>query len=293
MRVTASSALFFRVVVPRHARCPRRAAVAARLDHGRSRALHEAAHHVLAGRVGRRVEGRHQLVGGVERQRGQPREPLPAGFDVEPRLVGQHEQGALGRVADDLAVHELGVAGDDVREDGIVDRGGGPGGVVDLALEAVADARDRVAVDGVDAARRRSSGSSSACPVLSELIAEVDPSVSTDVRSLTMAFSPASSLAPAERITWSTVGSAVGIAAMASAMAVMNRVSADWPLEQAEREHHDHRPEGRRADPQRHGVQLLGQRRLLLGRPPPASRRSCRPRRRRPGPSRAWCRCRA
>jgi hypothetical protein len=42
-----------------------------------------------------------------------------------------------------------------------------------------------------------------------------------------MAFSPASSFAPADRITCSTVGSAVGIAAMASAIAVMNRVSAD------------------------------------------------------------------
>ena len=46
-----------------------------------------------------------------------------------------------------------------------------------------------------------------------------------------MAFWPASSLAPAERITCSTVGSAVGIAAMASAIAVMNRVSADSPLD--------------------------------------------------------------
>ena len=46
-----------------------------------------------------------------------------------------------------------------------------------------------------------------------------------------MAFSAASCLAPAERITWSTVGSAVGMAAMARAMAVMNRLSALWPRE--------------------------------------------------------------
>ena len=46
-----------------------------------------------------------------------------------------------------------------------------------------------------------------------------------------MAFSPASSLAPTERITWRTVGSAVGIAAIARAIAVMNRVSADSPRE--------------------------------------------------------------
>ena len=66
-------------------------------------------------------------------------------------------------------------------------------------------------------------------PVLSELIADVDPSVSTDTSSLTIAFSPASSFAPAERITCRTVGSAVGIAAMASAIAVMNSASADCP----------------------------------------------------------------
>ena len=62
-------------------------------------------------------------------------------------------------------------------------------------------------------------------------MAEVEPSVSTETRSLTIAFSAASCLAPAERITWSTVGSAVGMAAMARAMAVMNRLSALWPRE--------------------------------------------------------------
>ena len=46
-----------------------------------------------------------------------------------------------------------------------------------------------------------------------------------------MAFWPASSLAPADRITWSTVGSAVGMAAIARATAAMNRLLADWPLE--------------------------------------------------------------
>ena len=102
-------------------------------------------------------------------------------------------------------------------------------------------------------------------PVLSELIADVDPSVSTDTRSLTMAFSPASSFAPAERITCRTVGSAVGIAAIASAIAVMNRVSADCPRDRPEREHHDHRRQRGRADPQGQRVQLLGQRRLFLG----------------------------
>ena len=46
-----------------------------------------------------------------------------------------------------------------------------------------------------------------------------------------MAFSPASSLAPPERITCRTVGSAVGIAAIANAIAVMNNVSAGTSLD--------------------------------------------------------------
>ena len=66
-------------------------------------------------------------------------------------------------------------------------------------------------------------------PVLSELIADVDPSVSTDERSLTMAWHLARSIAPMDRITWDTVDSASGIAAMARAMAVTNSASHAWP----------------------------------------------------------------
>lgn len=66
-------------------------------------------------------------------------------------------------------------------------------------------------------------------PVLSELIAEVKPSVSTDGSSLTIAFRPARFRLPTERITWVTVGSASGIAAMASETAAMNNVSQAWP----------------------------------------------------------------
>ena len=61
-------------------------------------------------------------------------------------------------------------------------------------------------------------------PVLSELIADVKPSVSTDGRSFTIAFSFASSTLPSERTTWTTIGSASGIAAIASATAVLKSV---------------------------------------------------------------------
>ena len=66
-------------------------------------------------------------------------------------------------------------------------------------------------------------------PVLSELIADVNPSVSTDGRSFTIAFSFASSTLPSERTTWTTIGSASGIAAIASATAVLKSVVHDCP----------------------------------------------------------------
>ena len=66
-------------------------------------------------------------------------------------------------------------------------------------------------------------------PVLSELIAEVNPSVSTDGKSLTIAFSFASSTLPRERTTCTTIGRASGIAAIASATAVLNSIDHDCP----------------------------------------------------------------
>ena len=62
-------------------------------------------------------------------------------------------------------------------------------------------------------------------PVLSELIAEVNPSVSTDGSSFTIAFRFARSTLPSDRITWVTVGSASGIAAIASDTALTNSAS--------------------------------------------------------------------
>ena len=66
-------------------------------------------------------------------------------------------------------------------------------------------------------------------PVLSELIAEVKPSVSTEDRSLTIALRLAKSTLPSDRIVCDTVGSASGMAAMASETALVNNASQAWP----------------------------------------------------------------
>ena len=66
-------------------------------------------------------------------------------------------------------------------------------------------------------------------PVLSELIAEVNPSVSTEGRSFTMALRLARSTPPIDRIVCDTVGSASGMAAMASVTALTNSASQARP----------------------------------------------------------------
>ena len=66
-------------------------------------------------------------------------------------------------------------------------------------------------------------------PVLSELIAEVNPSVSTEGRSFTIALRLARSTPPSDKMVCVTVGSASGIAAMASETALTNSASQAWP----------------------------------------------------------------
>ena len=66
-------------------------------------------------------------------------------------------------------------------------------------------------------------------PVLSELMAEVNPRVSTDGRSFTIALRLARSTPPMERIICATVGRASGMAAMASEIAAVNRSSQARP----------------------------------------------------------------
>ena len=61
-------------------------------------------------------------------------------------------------------------------------------------------------------------------PVLSELIADVEPSVSVERSRFTIAFARARSCVPIERIVVTTAGSPVGMAAMANAIAAVNTV---------------------------------------------------------------------
>ena len=63
-------------------------------------ALDVAAHDRAAVVGGHLVEGRHELVVGVERHLGDPRQRRAGLVDVEPALRAQHDQRALGRVAD-------------------------------------------------------------------------------------------------------------------------------------------------------------------------------------------------
>src|SRR6476619_6678445 len=59
-------------------------------------------------------------------------------------------------------------------------------------------------------------------PVLSEQIADVEPSVSVERRRFMIAFAFASDVVPIARIAVTTAGSPVGIAAMAKAIAARN-----------------------------------------------------------------------
>ena len=66
-------------------------------------------------------------------------------------------------------------------------------------------------------------------PVLSELIADVDPSVSAERSRFTIAFASASIRVPSERMAVTTAGSPVGIAEMANAMAAVKTTSKSLP----------------------------------------------------------------
>ena len=66
-------------------------------------------------------------------------------------------------------------------------------------------------------------------PVLSELSADVEPSVSTDRRRFMMAPASASNWDPLDRMAVTTAGRAVGMAATANATALRNS-SSSWTL---------------------------------------------------------------
>ena len=103
------------------------------------------------------LEGGHVLVGRVERHLRQARVLGPGQLGVGAELGGEHDQGRLGRVADDLAVvGHRGVAGQRQGERERAEVGyGAPGRGPHLALLAVAATLDRVPVAGEEELRRR------------------------------------------------------------------------------------------------------------------------------------------
>ena len=80
------------------------------------RALDEAANHVWPALVLHAMEGRHELVGGVEGQRRDARILLAGGHRVDAALGRQHHQSALGRIAYQRAVLRHRVRGERHRQ---------------------------------------------------------------------------------------------------------------------------------------------------------------------------------
>ena len=97
-------------------------------------------------RVLHRVERGHHLVGRVERERRDPRVLLPGERRIDAALGGQHDQGAFGRIADELAAADLGVGAQGHRKQVLLERDLRlAAGVGDLAGRLVAVAADRIA----------------------------------------------------------------------------------------------------------------------------------------------------
>ena len=85
-------------------------------------------------------------------------------------------------------------------------------------------------------------------PVLSEQIADTDPSVSTDGSRLTIAFCYASTLVPMEYRVVTTAGRPVGMAEMASATPARKSSSKSWSCAEAEQDHRHERDAGDAGD---------------------------------------------
>ena len=112
-----------------------------------------------------------------------------------------------------------------------------------LPVGRVALALDRVAAPATTSCRAVIWFSVSV-PVLSEQIADVAPSVSTDRRRLTIAPLAASACVPSDSMVVTTAGRPVGMAAIARLIPIRNSSSKSSPRSEAE--HDDERQRGRR-----------------------------------------------
>ena len=109
-------------------------------------ALDVAADDVLARIVRHAVEGGHHLVGRVEGQGRDARVALAGERRVDTALGGEDDERALGRVADERAIADLGVGAQGHRQQVLLERHVGlAAGVADLADRRVAVAGDGVA----------------------------------------------------------------------------------------------------------------------------------------------------
>jgi hypothetical protein len=99
-----------------------------------------------APRAGHLVEGRHELVVRVERQLGDPGIGPPGFLDVQFAFSREHDQGALGRIADEFVPVEHGVGAEDHRQQVRIQVDVRTTDVPDLAICPVSLARDREAV---------------------------------------------------------------------------------------------------------------------------------------------------
>ena len=115
-------------------------------EHIRS-TLHVRADHRRVAGPGHPMEGRHELVVGVERNGCDARVRLSELPHIHPALLREHVERALGRIADDLAVPDVGVVAQRAREHHVVQIAFGVSvGELHLAVETVALAGDRVVV---------------------------------------------------------------------------------------------------------------------------------------------------
>ena len=96
--------------------------------------------------IGHPMERGHELVGGIERQRRDPRISLACECRVHTALRGEDDEGALGRVADERTVLHLGVRAEGHRHVELLELPLRlPADLGDLAVGRIALSGDRVA----------------------------------------------------------------------------------------------------------------------------------------------------
>ena len=230
---------------------------------------------------GQRMNGGHPLAVGVERQLEDARQGDLADPSSPDRSAGRRRRAPSrwGHRSAAAVVGDRGVVAQRATGEQQAQRG-----LVAQRLGARSAAADRGGRAGRRPcrARRPSSGSGSACPVLSEQIVVTEPSVSTAYRRRMSALLASIRWAPRARVMVTTAGRLSGIAATARLTAVSSNVveilapqQADPEDEQHDDARHQRQPLDERVEPllQRRPT---GRRRRATGRRPDRARTPCR-----------------